>query len=71
MEALTASRTGEEWLLDIDKGVRHDLGLEFENSLMRLPLLQQQMHFLFYRPDTPGMRERCISRTTTRACSFW
>ena len=55
VEVLIRKPDGEEWLLEIEKEYDDDLGVEFENSLMeRLPFLQQQVYFLFYRPDAAG-----------------
>ena len=55
VEVLIRKPDGEEWLLEIEKEYDDDLGVEFENGLMeRLPILQQQVYFLFYRPDASG-----------------
>ena len=48
---LIRKKNGEEWELEVEKEYEDDLGVEFENSLMRVPLLFQSLYFLFYRPD--------------------
>ena len=37
IEILVRKPSGEEWLLEIDKGYDEDLGITFENGLMMIP----------------------------------
>lgn len=71
LEVAIRKKSGEEWLLEIDKEFDDDLGLEFENSLMsEYRSCCNKCIFCFIDQMPPGMRETLYFKDDDSRLSF-
>lgn len=71
IEVLIRKKSGEEWLLEIDKDYDEDLGVEFENSLMsEYRSCSNKCIFCFIDQMPPGMRETLYFKDDDSRLSF-
>ncbi len=71
IEVLVRKPDGEEWLLEIEKDYDDDLGIEFENGLMReYRSCSNKCIFCFIDQMPPGMRETLYFKDDDSRLSF-
>ena len=71
IEVLIRKKSGEEWLLEIEKDYDDDLGLEFENDLMSdYRSCSNQCIFCFIDQMPPGMRDTLYFKDDDSRLSF-
>ena len=71
IEILVRKPSGEEWLLEIDKGYDEDLGITFENGLMDdYRSCHNKCIFCFIDQMPPGMRETLYFKDDDARLSF-
>ena len=71
IEVLIAKKDGEEWLLEIDKEMDEDLGIEFENGLMdEYRSCHNKCIFCFIDQMPKGMRETLYFKDDDSRLSF-
>ncbi len=71
IEVLVEKKDGEQWLLEVDKELDEDLGLEFENGLMdEYRHCCNQCVFCFIDQMPPGMRETLYFKDDDSRLSF-
>jgi len=71
IEVLVRKKDGEEWLLEIDKEMDEDLGIEFENGLMdEYRHCQNKCIFCFIDQMPKGMRETLYFKDDDSRLSF-
>lgn len=71
IEVLVRKKDGEEWLLEIDKEMGEDLGIEFENGLMdEYRHCQNKCIFCFIDQMPKGMRETLYFKDDDSRLSF-
>lgn len=71
LDVLIRKRDGEEWLLDIDKEVYEDLGIEFENGLMDdYRSCSNKCIFCFIDQMPKGMRDTLYFKDDDSRLSF-
>lgn len=71
IEVLIAKQDGEQWLLEIDKDMEEDLGIEFENGLMdEYRSCHNKCIFCFIDQMPKGMRETLYFKDDDSRLSF-
>lgn len=71
IELLVRKKNGEEWLLEVEKDLEEDLGVEFENSLMdEYRSCSNQCMFCFIDQMPPGMRDTLYFKDDDSRLSF-
>ncbi len=71
LEVLVRKPDGEEWLLEIEKEEREDLGIQFENGLMdEYHSCHNKCIFCFIDQMPPGMRETLYFKDDDTRLSF-
>lgn len=71
IEVLIERKNGEQWLLEVDKDLDEDLGIEFENGLMdEYRRCCNKCVFCFIDQMPPGMRETLYFKDDDSRLSF-